>query len=341
MTAMSKALERNMPMEMNALRVPSEGDDGVYTQSWFPICLSSEIEAGKIMGVPFLGGRVIAYRDAEGQARVQSAFCPHIGADLSLGKLVDGNIQCAFHKFEFDTAGRCVKTGIGDPPPRGARLFTFPVCERYGVVWAFNGEEALFDLPRFPYPEEELELEVYIGPSTSSDGWVFVSNACDLQHLVHVHEMQEIDVQGIQDSAVWDEWGFSYNLSGIHGIGCRINWDTAVRGSSLVHQQGTVDNDWWLGILVGFSAPGPREHRALVINSVRRESDSEEAHERAREQLRYVANLSEFTVLQDTNILHTMHFKARSLTRTDRMLAKFLRYLGKYPRANPSAPYIN
>ncbi|WP_419826433.1 Rieske 2Fe-2S domain-containing protein [Sphingomonas sp.] len=326
--------------EMEAVRVPAEGEGGVYTQSWFPLCLSSEIASGAIVGVPFLGGRVIIYRDEQGLPRVQSAYCPHVGADLSLGKIVDGKVQCPFHKYEFDVDGRCVKTGIGDPPPRGARLFSFPAEERYGVIWAFNGEAPLFQLPSFAYPEDELEIEVYVGPPTNCDGWVFATNTCDVQHLVHLHEMKEIDVQGIQERAVWNDWGFIYNLKGIHGVGCRIDWDISMRGSTSFYQQGMVD-DWWLGIMVGFSLPGPQEHRAFVINAVRREADTDEARKRAREQLGYAAHLSEFTVLQDAVILQTMHFRPRAFTRTDRLLAKFLRYLKKYPRAHPSAPLIN
>ena len=39
-----------------------------------------------------LGTRVILYRDATGRAVVQGAFCPHLGADLSVGQVVEGYI---------------------------------------------------------------------------------------------------------------------------------------------------------------------------------------------------------------------------------------------------------
>ena len=37
--------------------------------------------------------------------------------------------------------------GPGDPPPPAARLFRFPTAERYGLIWAFNGEQPLFEIP--------------------------------------------------------------------------------------------------------------------------------------------------------------------------------------------------
>src|SRR3546814_20071534 len=56
-----------------------------------------------------------------------------LGADLSNGT-VDGDcLRCPFHHWTYDGSGRCVSTGIGDPPPPGARLFTFPTREKYGV----------------------------------------------------------------------------------------------------------------------------------------------------------------------------------------------------------------
>lgn len=73
-------------------QVPFEGENGLYTQSWFPICLSSDIPAGTVKGFPFLGGRVVAFRDESGVAQVTSAYCAHLGADLSLGKVVGSQI---------------------------------------------------------------------------------------------------------------------------------------------------------------------------------------------------------------------------------------------------------
>ena len=42
-----------------ARTLPAEGEEGLYSQSWFPICLSEELTADSIVGRAFLGGRVI------------------------------------------------------------------------------------------------------------------------------------------------------------------------------------------------------------------------------------------------------------------------------------------
>jgi phenylpropionate dioxygenase-like ring-hydroxylating dioxygenase large terminal subunit len=44
-----------------------------YHQSWYPLTLSSELVAGKVIGKDFLGTRVILYRGSAGQALVLAA----------------------------------------------------------------------------------------------------------------------------------------------------------------------------------------------------------------------------------------------------------------------------
>src|SRR6266851_4208068 len=56
-----------------------------YHQSWFPVALTSDVPASRPLGRDFLGTRVVIYRDATGRAVVQGAYCPHLGADLSVG----------------------------------------------------------------------------------------------------------------------------------------------------------------------------------------------------------------------------------------------------------------
>jgi hypothetical protein len=65
-----------------------------FHQCWYPVALSTEIAQGCVAGAPFLDGRVVIYRTSDGFPHVQSAYCRHLGADLSQGRLVDDRIQC-------------------------------------------------------------------------------------------------------------------------------------------------------------------------------------------------------------------------------------------------------
>ncbi len=97
---------------------------------------------GQVFGRDFLGTRVVLYRDAAGKIVVHSAWCPHLGADLSVGALVDGQLCCAYHHWRFDAAGACVHIPAGDKIPPGAKIATLPSAEAWGLVWVFNGDGA-------------------------------------------------------------------------------------------------------------------------------------------------------------------------------------------------------
>lgn len=181
MTAAQTDQRIEMPVRHLAQPIPGEGENGVYTQTWFPICLSDEVEQGRVISREFLGGRVVVYRDTAGTAHVLSAYCPHLGADIGVGAVVGDNVQCPFHHWQYNSAGQCVKTAIGDHPPRAARLFKFPTIERFGLVIAFNGVTPLFDFPElFPVPDSELNVSTFRGAVMNCDGWVFAANTPDI-----------------------------------------------------------------------------------------------------------------------------------------------------------------
>ena len=65
-----------------------------FHKCWFPVALAKAVEPGMLLGIDFLDTRVVVYRDYTGTPVVQSAWCPHLGADLSVGQIVDGQIRC-------------------------------------------------------------------------------------------------------------------------------------------------------------------------------------------------------------------------------------------------------
>ena len=69
-----------------------------YPDSWYVLCRSGEVK-DNVLSVHALGQRFVVFRDAEGVAVVLDAHCPHLGADLGLGRVVDGCVECPFHRL--------------------------------------------------------------------------------------------------------------------------------------------------------------------------------------------------------------------------------------------------
>jgi phenylpropionate dioxygenase-like ring-hydroxylating dioxygenase large terminal subunit len=159
-----------------------------FHQSWFPVALAGDVTADKPLGINLLGTRVVAYRDFSGSAVVQTAWCPHLGADLSQGEMIEGQVRCPYHHWQFDRGGACAHIPTGDTIPPGARIFTFPSAEAWGLVWALNGAEPLFPVPVIPdITERDLAIEARQRSTRPLPPWVATSNGIDFQHLRALH----------------------------------------------------------------------------------------------------------------------------------------------------------
>ncbi|WP_428245342.1 Rieske 2Fe-2S domain-containing protein [Ferrovibrio sp.] len=313
-------------------RLPAEGENGVFSQSWFPVALATELHAERPLGIDFLDGRIVAYREPGGTVVAFSAYCPHVGADLSAGRIVDGRIQCAFHHWEYDATGKCVKTGIGDRPPPRACLFKFPTRERYGIIWVFNGEEPLFELPDFPYPDDQLEMLNYKAERPlRSDPWVFAANTPDIQHLKVVHKMQ-FQVSDPHELMIWHDYGVEFPYKALHQGNVQMENTAAIRGTSIFYRWGKY-GDFWRGTITGFGLPRPGHNMVFNCNVVLKGPQ-------AQEQLENLLVVSKRTISEDWELLDGISFREGMLTPGDRSLARFLQYLRGYPRAHPSAEFI-
>src|SRR5215468_10573306 len=195
-----------------------------FHQSWFPLALAREIVPGQVVGRDFLGTRVIVYRDADGRAVVQSAFCPHLGADLSVGQVIDGQIRCSYHHWRFDCSGRCVEIPAGDKIPPGARIATYPSAEAWGLVWAFNGEAPLFAVPGIPgATEREICYEAHLRGMRAVDPWVAVSNGVDFQHLRTLHGLSAPEPETVKVGAHGIEYQVESPTGTQHGLITGVN----------------------------------------------------------------------------------------------------------------------
>lgn len=314
--------------------LPAEGQDGLFSQSWFPICLAEEVVAASAKSFPFLDGRVVVFRDEAGVARVLSAYCPHLGADLGVGEVVDGALRCAFHHWSFDRDGRCVATGIGDPPPSRARLFPFPTREKFGLVWAFNGEEPWWELPDFPYAEDAIVVRALaLEEEFPVDPWVLCCNTPDIQHIKALHGIQ---FAGGDPDAEWTDYSMLYDFKGYHKAGEVIDNRVGIYGTSLYYQSTDFAGKWF-GFLAPFGLPEPGRVKTFFVVAARRDMGPPDEVEAF---LDFVVDLEREIVGEDEKIMRTIRFRPGALTKSDRLLGNFFRYLRRYPRAHPAAPFL-
>jgi nitrite reductase/ring-hydroxylating ferredoxin subunit len=321
--------------------IPKEGDDGVFTEYWFPICLSRELAVGSHVGRPFLDGRVVAVRGEDEEARVFSAYCPHLGADLAVGEVGGDGLRCAFHRWEFDGEGWCTKTGLGEPPPRDACLYRFHAVEKFGLVWAFNGEEPWWDLPDFPIPEDELDFAVhYDVPPVPVDPWVICANTPDWQHLKAVHRLA-FDHEALFEKIEWTDHSMEYDLDGTMegGAGPALSARVGIFGTSLFRLFGEAGGVPTAS-MTAFGMPQPGVTQVYHVLGTRKGDGSPESKAQVAMVHDVLFRLAKSIVSDDRPILHSLHYQPGLMTSADQALVKYLNLVRDFPRSHPSASFI-
>ncbi len=110
---------------------------------WYAIMESREIRKGETIGVTRLGEKMVAWRTSHGDLAIMADKCPHRGAALSLGINHTDYLQCPFHGFDYDVAGRCKfvpANGQNSEPPKALHVKSYAVREEHGFVYIWWGE---------------------------------------------------------------------------------------------------------------------------------------------------------------------------------------------------------
>lgn len=92
---LAEPAQRLSPEERN---LPDE-----FPFGWYPILLSSELEAGVVKPLRYFATELAIWRGLDGEVRMVDAYCKHLGAHMGHGGQVDGNeLRCPFHAWRYD-----------------------------------------------------------------------------------------------------------------------------------------------------------------------------------------------------------------------------------------------
>lgn len=180
----------------------------VITEGWYPLCRSSLLSVARARSVTVGQQRLVIFRGQDGRVRALDAFCPHMGADLSNGTVVENDIQCYFHQWRFNERGACVSTRCGKKPSSGARIQSYSVDEKWGHIWVYAGGEAEYPLPLPPGLDGCDVNAWHLGRvRLYAHHHAMMAGGIDLQHFGSVHGLDaDFDVEHTQTHPHQAEW---------------------------------------------------------------------------------------------------------------------------------------
>ncbi|MGB8702371.1 MAG: aromatic ring-hydroxylating dioxygenase subunit alpha [Thermosynechococcaceae cyanobacterium] len=134
---------------------------GINPNHWYAVGWADSLQPGQVIPITIWQQAIALYRDREGHLHALADACPHRGVALHKGRVMDCHLACAYHGWEFNGQGECVKIPYlpEDQKLPPMTVPSFPAQERYGILWIFPGDPCraadtpLIEIPEFGQPD--------------------------------------------------------------------------------------------------------------------------------------------------------------------------------------------
>ena len=167
----------------------ADQDTPLVRNCWYVAGRSGEI-GRELMQRRILGVDVALYRTLAGAPVAVRNRCPHRSFPLAKGKLEGDILVCGYHGMQFDTSGRCAKMPSMPISPSNANVRSFPLVERYPLVWIWMGEPDLADealVPDTSWLSDPARASVTGAFFMRSDYVAMHENLLDQTHFPFLH----------------------------------------------------------------------------------------------------------------------------------------------------------
>jgi phenylpropionate dioxygenase-like ring-hydroxylating dioxygenase large terminal subunit len=156
---------------------------------WQIACRSKDL-GRKPLQVLVSSRSVVLYRPAPGQVAALEDRCAHRNAPLSLGRVCDGHLQCAYHGWSYDAQGRVANIPALTtcaPAAGEIRIPHFKVLEQDGFVWIAPAQ-ATGAPPSFPYLRTPGWTSFTLQTRFTGTVEACLENFLDCPHATFVHK---------------------------------------------------------------------------------------------------------------------------------------------------------
>jgi vanillate O-demethylase monooxygenase subunit len=186
--------------------------------AWYVAALDGELREG-LLPIKMLDEHIVLYRKSNGEPAALEDACAHRKVPLSMGHIRGDTVECAYHGMTYAADGQCVRIPCMDRIPNGARVRSYPIVSRYGLLWVWMGDPTIAD------PGGIFGVEHYGDPAwgitrgdamTIDCNYLYVTdNLLDPSHVAWVHpgsfgnaacESTPVEVKATESGAIAHRW---------------------------------------------------------------------------------------------------------------------------------------
>ncbi|WP_416859532.1 Rieske 2Fe-2S domain-containing protein [Mesorhizobium sp. M8A.F.Ca.ET.057.01.1.1] len=170
---------------------------------WYVAAWDHEV-ADRLMPTRILGEDIVLFRRTDGVVAALEDACPHRKLPLSMGRIKGDTVECGYHGLTFDSTGTCTRVPGAEKIPHVACVRSYPIAERYGLLWIWMGEAAKAD-PDLIFAVDhwgDPAWGVNRGESMALDcNYLYMTdNLLDPSHVSWVHQSSFGGVQAMEDA---------------------------------------------------------------------------------------------------------------------------------------------
>lgn len=159
--------------------------------SWYAASWAADLKPDETLAKTILSIPIVLWRDASGNPVALEDRCCHRHLPLSMGRVTGDTLQCGYHGLEFDATGDCVKVPGQSKVPPGATVRSFPVVEKYSMVWIWPGDPAKATettIPELPWLDSLGWVHTGGVIRMKADYRLLIDNLLDLTHVSYIHK---------------------------------------------------------------------------------------------------------------------------------------------------------
>jgi len=162
----------------------------VFRKFWHAVMPLSMLQGGQPQPFKLLGQDIVLFLDEHGQPAALRDRCCHRTAKLSKGRCVNGALQCGYHGWTYNAAGRVILIPQYDPDraiPADYCTPAYRCMAKYGYAWVVLDEPIapIPEVPEFDDPAFRTIFQFYETWATSP--LRALENSFDNSHFSFVH----------------------------------------------------------------------------------------------------------------------------------------------------------